>query len=79
MGSKNCKCSKTFWLNEAAIQEVYKKRSKLQLLILPYLYNNINRIGEDDYKPNHQDILQARLRTSGVVEKHLEFKEILLY
>jgi hypothetical protein len=33
------------------------------------LFEHIKRIGRADYVPNSLDILQARLRTSGIVER----------
>jgi len=60
---------KKLW-GEALIQEVYKNRAKLQLLdSTKYFFENIDRIGGADYVPTTMDILRARLRTSGIVEK----------
>jgi len=55
---------------DAMIQEVYRNRAKLQLLdSTKYFFENIDRIGANGYVPNTMDILRARLRTSGIVEK----------
>lgn len=63
------------WLREPAIKKTFKKRSKLQLLdSAEYLFDNINRIGDSDYVPEDQDILRARLRTSGIVKKTIDIK-----
>jgi len=60
---------KKLW-GDPLIQEVYKNRAKLQLLdSTQYFFQNIDRIGAADYVPNSCDILRARLRTSGIVEK----------
>jgi GTPase SAR1 family protein len=55
---------------EQAIKTSFQNRSKLQLLdSAEYLFENIERIGAPDYTPNKSDILHARLRTSGIVER----------
>jgi hypothetical protein len=55
---------------EVAIITTYKMRSRLQLLdSAAYLFDNCVRIGAPDYSPTPQDILRARLRTSGIVER----------
>jgi len=65
---------------EPAIQSAYANRSRLQLLdSADYLFRNLPRIGGADYLPTPDDILRARLRTSGIVERvfrmnHVDFK-----
>jgi len=41
-----------------------------------YLYQNIERIGQPDYSPNRDDILRARLRTSGIVERVFKIQQV---
>jgi len=58
------------WSDEKAIKEMYNERGGLQLLdSAEYLFNNVKRIGKTDYMPSPDDILRARLRTSGIVER----------
>jgi guanine nucleotide-binding protein G(i) subunit alpha len=58
------------WHSEENIKITYQNRNKLQLLdSAAYLFENIERIGAVDYFPSQQDILRARLRTSGIVER----------
>lgn len=60
---------KQLW-KEPVIQKVYANRARLQLLDSSrYLFREIERIGADEYIPNTKDILMARLRTSGIVER----------
>lgn len=55
---------------EEAIASAYAQRSRLQLLdSAAYLFDNVARFGEQDYTPTQEDVLRARLRTSGIVEK----------
>jgi len=71
---------KLLWEHEKAIQLAYDNRSKMQLLdSTQYFFTNLDRIGSTDYTPNTDDILRARLRTSGIVERvfrinHVDFK-----
>lgn len=58
------------WYNEPAIQTMFSKRAKIQLLdSAPYLFEHVERIGAEDFLPTKDDILRARLRTSGIHEK----------
>jgi len=60
------------WEREPAITQAYSNRSKLQLIdSAAYFFKpeNLNRIADPNYIPNKDDILRARLRTSGIVEK----------
>lgn len=51
---------KTLW-NDSGIQEVYSKRSLLQVSdSTAYYFSNIDRIASPDYLPTQQDILRAR-------------------
>jgi GTPase SAR1 family protein len=62
---------------EDAIKQAYGERSKLQLLdSSEYLFTNVKRIGKPDYVPSADDILRARLRTSGIVERMFKIKGV---
>ena len=53
-----------------AIMAAFKNRARLQLLdSAPYLFENVERFAKENYRPTEQDVLRARLRTSGIVEK----------
>lgn len=61
---------KQLWLNEPGVQQAYARRSEMQLLdSAAYLFDNGDRIAPPDYVPTAADILRARLRTSGIVER----------
>jgi len=70
---------KHLWYNEEAIREVYKNRAKLQLLdSAAYFFDtaNLERIGSPNYTPSKEDILRARLRTSGIVERTFNIQNV---
>jgi len=63
--------------SDAAIQNVYHNRAKLQLLdSAHYLFSNLDRIGAESYIPNADDILRARLRTCGIVERVFRIQNV---
>jgi len=65
------------WENEPAIAQVYAERAKLQILdSTSYLFKNVDRIGADNYIPTADDILRARLRTSGIVERKFRIQNV---
>jgi GTPase SAR1 family protein len=70
---------KHLWNNESAIKEVYKNRAKLQLLdSAAYFFENgnLDRISNPNYTPSQVDILRARLRTSGIVERTFNIQNV---
>jgi len=65
------------WTREPAIQAAYKRRAEMQLIdSAQYLFENMERLGSKDYSPNQADILRARLRTSGIVEKSYKINNV---
>jgi len=80
--------SATFWTEEivsdgqllwsdTAIKTTYEYRNRLQLLdSCEYLMKNLIRIGAQEYVPNPEDILRARLRTSGIVERMFSIHQV---
>lgn len=66
-------CSILWNVNEPAIIEAFALRNRLQLLdSSAYLFDHAARIGAPNYTPTESDILHARLRTSGIVERTLQ-------
>lgn len=66
---ENGKLAKKLWMN-AGVKEAWAKRSGFQVLeCLEYYCKEIDRISAPGYIPTQQDILQARVRTSGIVEE----------
>lgn len=55
--------------NDAAIQETYSRGNILQIPdCAQYFMGNLKRLSEMDYVPTKEDVLYARVRTTGVVE-----------
>ncbi|GLT97203.1 hypothetical protein SLE2022_147790 [Rubroshorea leprosula] len=58
----------TLW-KDAAIQETYARGNELQVPdCAPYFMENLERLSDANYIPTKEDVLYARVRTTGVVE-----------
>ncbi len=63
------------WL-DAAMQEVWAKRSEYQIIeSVKYYFDQLRTIGEPDYVPTKDDILYTRVRTSGIVTERYEIEK----
>jgi len=63
---------KVIWA-DPAIQATYERRAEFQLHgSVPYIVDNIDRLATPDSALNHDDVLQCRIRTTGIVE--IEFQ-----
>lgn len=63
---------KNLW-NDEGIMLAWNRRSEFQIVeSVKYYFNEIDRIKEEDYVATQQDLLLARVRTSGIVtEKYV--------
>eukprot|EP00095_Tigriopus_kingsejongensis_P008199 maker-scaffold895_size84271-snap-gene-0.23 protein:Tk08199 transcript:maker-scaffold895_size84271-snap-gene-0.23-mRNA-1 annotation:"guanine nucleotide-binding protein gq subunit alpha" len=56
------------WKHEA-IQNAYERRNEYQLVeCAKYFLNRANQVLEPDYIPTNQDIVQTRVKTTGIIE-----------
>jgi len=62
------------WVH-AVIQHVWSKRAKHQIQdSAKHFFKNIDRITTPDYLPTDEDVLYARIRTTGIVEQEFTIK-----
>lgn len=55
---------------DAGIQQTYERRAEFQLFdSAKYFFKNITRISSPDFRATVDDVLQSRVRTSGIVEE----------
>lgn len=55
--------------NDAGVRKAYRRRNELQINdSAPYYFNSIGRIGATNFTPTDQDILRARVKTTGISE-----------
>ena len=47
----------------------------LLLIILRYFLTNIRRVSDPAFQPEDQDILQVRVKTTGVIEYNFKNKD----
>ncbi|KAJ0967658.1 hypothetical protein J5N97_024575 [Dioscorea zingiberensis] len=72
--SEMAKEIETLW-NDAAVQETYYRGDILQIPVCAqYFMENLERFSDVNYVPTKEDVLYARVRTSGVVE--IQFRKI---
>jgi hypothetical protein len=65
------------WSDEG-IKKAYNRRNEFQFIEnAKYLFDNMDRIAADDYKPTSYDMLCTRTKTTGVVEKLIKVSDSL--
>ncbi|XP_022977040.1 guanine nucleotide-binding protein alpha-1 subunit [Cucurbita maxima] len=65
---EHAKDIETLW-KDAAIQETYSRGNELQVPdCTQYFMENLQRLSDANYIPTKEDVLYARVRTTGVVE-----------
>ncbi|ODM98650.1 G protein alpha q subunit [Orchesella cincta] len=68
---------KNLW-NDKGVQEIYDRRREYQLTdSAKYYLSDLDRIGEPDYLPTEQDILRARVPTTGIIEYPFDLDSII--
>jgi len=68
-------------IHDPAITEAFKLYQKIHLLdSTRYYFDNIDRILQENYKPNDEDIVRSRTKTTGIQETkiNLSSQEILV-
>lgn len=72
LSAKNAKMIKELWAEET-VQAAYVRRSEFQLSdSCKYFFEKVEAISQPEYLPTVDDILQARVRTTGIVQ--MDFK-----
>jgi len=69
-------CIRRLWIDEH-IQECFNRSNEYQLNdSAQYYLDDIDRIVEQDFLPNEQDVLRSRVRTTGIVEQKFSHKDL---
>ncbi|KAJ3430984.1 guanine nucleotide-binding protein g(o) subunit alpha [Anaeramoeba flamelloides] len=67
---------KSLW-EDGGIQEAFSRRNEFQLYdSAAFYFDNIDRIVDENFVPNDQDILMTRVRTTGIIETVFEYEGI---
>jgi len=60
---------KYLWMKEKAIKDVWKRANEIQIIeSAAFYFDAIDRIVDPEYKPTTEDILRARIKTTGIIE-----------
>jgi len=60
---------------DKGVQSCYARRNEFQLNdSAQYYFENIDRIASRSYTPNQQDVLRARVMTTGIIETSFEYR-----
>ena len=63
---------KSLWL-DPGIKKVWDRRNEFQIIeSVQYYFNKIDEIKQPNYIPNQNDVLMARVRTSGIVTERYD-------
>jgi GTPase SAR1 family protein len=75
MSEEIAKIIHLLWIDKA-IQTVYEMKGRAFQLndTAEYFFTNIDRIAKEDYVPTHEDILRARVRSTGIEEAQFTFE-----
>jgi guanine nucleotide-binding protein subunit alpha len=65
MNNQNANALKELWLDPAVQRLVEKHSELLSITHLSYFWHHFDRITQNNFVPNHEDILRARVRTAG--------------
>eukprot|EP01147_Barroeca_monosierra_P005284 gene5284-8849_t len=67
---------KSLWA-DSGVQECFRRSNEYQLNdSAEYFFNNIDRISQPNYMPTEQDVLRARVRTTGIIETRFTHKDL---
>lgn len=63
---------------DTGVQDCYRRNNEYQLNdSAAYYFDSIDRISQPSYKPTQQDVLRARVRTTGIIETQFRYKDLI--
>jgi len=64
---------KTLWTDDNGIKQAYDRRAEFQLNdSASYFFDRIDKCAKPNYTPDEQDVLRARVKTTGIVEAEFD-------
>jgi len=64
------------WHKEKSIKDCWKRANEIRVIeSAAYYFDNIDRIADPAYKPTVDDILRARVKTTGIVETSFKIEK----
>ncbi|KAG2212723.1 hypothetical protein INT47_000700 [Mucor saturninus] len=71
---------KLLWKDPSVITCFTKRENGLYLMdSAPYFFDSLDRVGQANYLPNEQDVLRARLKTTGITEIQFQLGSLLIH
>eukprot|EP00051_Salpingoeca_urceolata_P010532 m.128841 g.128841 ORF g.128841 m.128841 type:complete len:354 (+) comp16748_c2_seq1:223-1284(+) len=68
---------KALW-QDSGVQECFRRANEYQLNdSAAYYFENIDRIAQPNYIPNQEDVLRARVRTTGIVQTTFQYSGMI--
>lgn len=68
---------KALW-SDSGVQECFRRSNEYQLNdSASYFFSEIERISMPNYCPTEQDVLRARVRTTGIIETSFTYKDLV--
>jgi len=62
---------------DPGVQQCFSRSNEYQLNdSAGYFLDELDRIGDKNYLPSEQDVLRTRVKTTGIVETHFEYKNL---
>ncbi|KAI7907922.1 guanine nucleotide binding protein, alpha subunit [Cokeromyces recurvatus] len=72
--------SKLLWKDHVVISCLQKREPNFYLMdSATYFFENLDRIGQANYVPNEQDVLRARLKTTGITEIQFQLGGLFIH
>ncbi|TIB34974.1 hypothetical protein E3P85_00683 [Wallemia ichthyophaga] len=66
--------------NDPIIPDILDRSSEWYLMdSAPYFFENVDRIGNQDYIPNENDVLRARIKTTGITETRFTMGQLSIH
>ncbi|KAJ6232093.1 guanine nucleotide-binding protein g(o) subunit alpha [Anaeramoeba flamelloides] len=70
-----CEKIDSIW-NDTSIKTAYEKRSRFQIIdSCEYFMNKVQEIGEEKYIPNIEDVLNLRVKSTGITETRFTYSD----
>lgn len=77
MPAELARAIKALWA-DLGVQACYARSNEYQLNdSAAYYFESIDRISQPNYEPTEQDVLRARVRTTGIIETSFRYKNLI--
>lgn len=65
-------------ITDPGVKEALEKQNKFQLNdSAEYFFDRVDEIAKPDYCPSQEDVIKARVQTTGIIETQFQFKDMI--